>query len=125
MALFLTVSCSKKLNFSTSTIVPAADGSIKYKKSDNGNYAVDIKILHLAEPKKLVPSRNHYVVWMQTESNGIKNLGQITTSTGLFSNTLKSSLKTVTPFKPKSFFITAEDDANISYPGTQVVLRAE
>jgi hypothetical protein len=60
---------------------------------------------------------------MITEQNGRKNIGQLKTSTGLFSSKLKSSLETVSTFKPSGFFITAEDDANIQYPGGQVVLR--
>lgn len=124
-AIIFSVACTKKLNFSSSTIVPAAEGTVTYKKSSNNNYSVNAKVLHLADPKKLVPSKNHYVLWMETEDNGIKNLGQITSSSGWFSSTRKASLTTVTPFMPKSFFITAEDNPNISYAGNQIVLRTE
>ncbi len=120
---FLLLSCSKKMMFASSSVVPAAEGSVKYKKDNNNNYHVDIKVMHLANSNKLTPARSSYVVWMETESNGTKNLGQLKSSGSLLSSTLKGSLSAVTAFQPKSFFITAEDDSNISYPGTEVVLK--
>ncbi len=124
-AIFFLQACSKKLAFTTSTVVPAAKGSVKVKDDDNNNYKIELSIIRLAEPKRLNPPKNTYVVWMETKQNGIKNIGQLKTSSGLFSKTLKSSLETVTSFKPVSFFITAEDNANIQYPSDQVVLRTE
>ncbi len=120
---FLLLSCSKKMMFASSSVVPAAEGSVKYKKDKNNNYHIDMKVLHLANSNKLTPARSTYVVWMETQNNGVKNLGQLKSSDGLLSNTLKGSLNSVTAFEPKSFFITAEDDSNLSYPGTEVVLK--
>jgi len=119
--LFLT-SCAKKLRFATSTVVPAAEGRVKYKKDDNGNYAIDVDIKNLADPSKLTPPKNTYVLWMETEQSNVQNLGQIVSSTGLFSSTLKASLDAVTSFKPRSFFITGEESPTVTYPGPQVVL---
>lgn len=120
---FLLLSCSKKMVFASSSVVPAAEGSVKYKKGKNNNYHIDLKVLHLANSNKLTPARATYVVWMETESNGTKNLGQLKSSGSLLSSTLKGSLSAVTAFQPKSFFITAEDNSNISYPGGEVVLK--
>src|SRR5689334_6882681 len=122
---FMFNACSKKLSFAGSPIVPAAHGTVKIKRDQNKNYAVEVNVTNLAEPKNLQPPRNTYVVWMETKDNGIKNIGQLYTSTGLFSSTLKASLKTVTPYKPTNFFISAEDDSNIQYPGSQIVIRTE
>ena len=36
----ITSACSKKLSFSTSAIVPAAEGTVRIKKGKNENYAV-------------------------------------------------------------------------------------
>lgn len=124
-SILMLTSCSKKMHFATSTVVPAAEGTVKYKKDDNGNYAISVKIVNLADPKKLVPPKNTYVLWMETNQSGVQNLGQITSSTGWFSSTRKASLEAVTPFKPKSFFITAEDNPSITYPGPQPVLRTK
>ncbi|MEO5782259.1 MAG: hypothetical protein ABIQ07_03255 [Ginsengibacter sp.] len=120
---FLLLSCSKKITFASSTVVPAAVGSVGYKKDKNNNYHISLKVLHLANSNKLTPPRSTYVVWMETENNGVKNLGQLRSSGSLLSSTLKGSLNAVTAFQPKSFFITAEDNTDISYPGSQVVLR--
>lgn len=116
-------SCARKFAFSTSQVVPAAEGSVKVKKGKNDNYRIDLSVIRLAGPERLTPPKNAYVVWMETKQNGTKNIGQLKSSSGFLSKTLKSSLETVTSFKPEGFFITAEDNANIQYPDGQVVLR--
>lgn len=125
MMLFIISSCSNKISFQTSSVVPAAMGSVKVKKDNNENYKISISIKNLAEPEKLTPSRHTYVVWMETENNGIKNIGQINSSTGFLSSKLKASFESVSSFKPVKIFMTAEDDAAIQYPGMQVVLSTD
>lgn len=124
LAIIVLSSCGvTKYNFSTSSVVPAAEGSIKVKKDGNGNYKIDLNVIRLAEAKRLSPAKETYVVWMDTEHDGRKNIGQLKTSSGFLSKALKSSLITVTPFKPSGFLITAEDDGTIQYPTGTVVLQ--
>ena len=123
--LFVFNSCSKKISFQTSSVVPAANGTVKVKKDGNSNYQVNLSIVNLAEPTRLQPSKKTYVVWMDTESNGTKNIGQINSSTGFLSSKLKASFQAVSSFKPVKIFLTAEDDAAIQYPGMQVVLSTD
>ena len=124
--LILVQGCSRKLQFIQSNVVPAAKGSVKIKKDKNNNYSIDLKVENLAEPERLKPSKKSYVVWMETGQNkGFKNLGQLKSSTGLFSSTLKASLSTVTSFKPKRIFITAENNTAITYPYGQTVLTTK
>ncbi|RYE29988.1 MAG: hypothetical protein EOP42_13175, partial [Sphingobacteriaceae bacterium] len=85
-------------------------------------YELDLNILHLTEPSRLSPSKKYYVIWMETENNGTKNLGQLKSETGFFTSTLKAYFHTVTPFDPKRVFITAENDVDIQNPGPQTVL---
>jgi hypothetical protein len=118
-------SCARKISFQNSSIVPAARGDVKVKKDNNNNYNIQISLSDLAEPKRLQPSRNTYVVWMETASNTTKNIGQINSSTGFLSGKLKASFETVSSTKPTKIFLTAEDDASIQYPGAQVVLSTE
>jgi hypothetical protein len=59
---------------------------------------------------------------MDTENSGVKNIGQINSSTGFLSSKLKASFKTVSSFKPTKVFITAEDDGNTQIPGMYVEL---
>lgn len=111
-----------KYNFSTSRVVPAAEGSVKVNRDKNSNYNIELNVRRLAEPKNLSPAKEMYIVWMETEQNGRKNIGQLKTSSSMLSSTLTSSLKTVATYKPTGFFITAEDNANIQYPEGQTVL---
>ncbi len=120
--LFSFTSCARKMSFATSPVVPAAKGHVKIKSDKNKNSTIDMKFINLAPVDKLSPPRKVYVVWMVTENNGSKNIGQLNSSSGLLSSTLKASLKTTTAFKPVSFFITAEDDGAIQFPGSQIIM---
>lgn len=122
IALFFFSSCARKISFQTSSVVPAARGDVKVKKDNNNNYSIQVSLNNLAEPKRLEPSKNTYVVWMETSDNVTKNIGQINSSTGFLSNKLKASFETVSSTKPTKIFLTAEDDAGIQYPGTQVIM---
>lgn len=125
LSTFILSSCSQKMTFGTSQVVPAATGSVKIKKTNNDNYQVDIKTTHLAKPEQLTPPRNVYVVWMRTEDNTVRNIGKIKSSSGLLSKTLKGELEATSTSKPTSFFITAENDGNIQYPGNEVILQTK
>ena len=115
-------SCSQKIAFQNSTVVPAAQGIVTIKKDNNKNYAIKIKISNLAEVQRLQPAKNVYVVWIETEENRIKNIGQIKSNTGFISSKLKASFETVTSFQPTKVFITAEENQDVVYPGYQMVL---
>lgn len=118
-------SCARKISFATSSVVPAAEGSVKVTKDKNKNYSIDLFVMRLADPKRLSPAKELYIVWMNTDNAQAKNIGQLKTSSGMLSKALKSSLKTVASSKPTAFFITAEDNADIQYPTGQEVLRTE
>ena len=122
MLIFSFNSCATKAGFETSSIVPAARGAVKVKKDKNKNYSIKIDLYNLAEANRLQPPKKTYVVWMETNENATKNIGQINTSTGVFSRQLKSSFETVSSTKPTRIFITAEDEAIIQSPGMQVVI---
>lgn len=121
LSLFL-ASCSKKVSFAPSSIVPAAEGYAKIKKDENKNYSISVSITNLARPDKLQPPREVYVVWIDTEDNGTKNIGQLRSSSSFFSDGLTGELTTVTPFKPIRIFITAEERASTDRPNMQAVL---
>jgi hypothetical protein len=113
---------AQEVHFRTSTVVPAAEGTVKVSYNKDKGHNIDISILHLASPQRLQPAAKTYIVWMDTEQNGTKNLGEIQSEDGFLSKTLKASLKTTTPFKPTRIFITAEDVAAISNPQGQQIL---
>lgn len=124
IALTLTLSsCSTtKTNFLVSSVVPAAKGFAKVKKDNNENYSIKIEIEDLADPKRLLPPKSGYIVWLETNNSIVQNIGQIKTSTSLLSSKLKASFENVSANKPSKIFITAEDDLNIQYPLGIVVL---
>src|SRR3982750_3145893 len=72
----LITSCSRRFRFESSPVVPGAEGLVKVKKDHNKNYSITVKTVRLTEAEKLDPPRSLYVVWMQTEFNGTKNIGQ-------------------------------------------------
>ncbi|MDZ4709676.1 MAG: hypothetical protein SH818_14855 [Saprospiraceae bacterium] len=117
--------CSKKLTFLTSSVVPAAEGTIQINKDKNNNYKVKIVLSNLADPGRLTPPVQSYVVWMMTDDYTSKNIGQIKTGASMFSKHLKAKFETVSSVKPTRIFITAEDDASIQYPGSTIVLTSD
>jgi hypothetical protein len=123
-AIFLS-SCARSIAFNSSSVVPAAEGKVAVKKDKNKNYAIQVKIKNLAEPGKLQPPKSTYVLWMESSESGIKNLGQLRTSSGMFGSALTASLQTVTSFEPRRFLITAEDDPKVEYPTNERVLETD
>lgn len=117
-----TGSCVEKRMFSSSSVVPAATGSIKIKRDKNQNYNIEIEIVDLASADMLQPPRETYVVWMDSEENTTRNIGQLKSSTSVFSKRLKASMETVSTTRPRRIFITAENDANARNPNSEVVL---
>jgi hypothetical protein len=118
-------SCATKMTFSTSSVVPAAQGSVKVKRDKNKNYEIKISISDLAGVERLQPVKQTYVVWMVTDNGLTKNIGQLKSSKSFLSNKLKATLKTVSSFKPVKIFITAENDPDVQYPGDQVILSTD
>jgi hypothetical protein len=121
--LFSLSSYAQKMVFHNTGVAPAAEARVRIKHTRNKNYSINLRVLHLAPASNLNPPKKTYVAWMETENNGTKNIGQFRSKSGLISKALKGSIKTVTPFKPTAFFITAEDNGAITYPGTQVILK--
>jgi hypothetical protein len=123
--IFSLFSCATSVSFLNSAVVPAARGSVKIKTDNNKNYVIQITLSDLAEASRLQPPKLTYIVWMITDRDLTKNIGQLNSSKGFMSKQLKGSFKTVSSDKPVKIFITAEDDAAVQYPGSQVVLSTD
>lgn len=115
-------SCSKKVQFENSPVVPAARGDVKISKNSNKNYVIKIKFDNLAEVDRLDPPKKTYVIWMVTDQQSTKNIGQIKSGSSMMSSKLKADFETATPYKPVKIFVTAEDDGNVEYPGMYTIL---
>ncbi|MPR33162.1 hypothetical protein [Salmonirosea aquatica] len=114
--------CSNKMTFQDSSVVPAASGDVKVKKDKNDNYAITVNVRNLAEPKKLSPAREVYIVWMQSDRDLVKKLGQISVGSGMFNKSLSGELTATETVKPDRVFITAENDAQTLNPSTEMIL---
>ena len=119
-AAVLISSCSNRFVFPTSEVLPGADAEVEVNKNDDNNYEIELEIENMAEPDRLTPARENYIVWMETENRGTVNLGNL----GL-NRKNNASLTTITPYKPIRIFITAEDGQNVHRPSTQVVLSTD
>lgn len=124
MTLFVT-SCATNVSFLNSSVVPAAKGTVKIKKGKNENYIIKVKIEDLAEVERLQLSKETYLVWMETEQGVLENLGKLNSTTGFMSNQHTASLETLSPYKPVRIFVTAEDESNVQYPGSAIILTTE
>jgi len=114
-------SCSKKIQFENSNVVPAARGDVSVKKDKNNNYNIQMELSYLAEPERLQPPKKYYVVWLASTDNQIPlNIGQI-----VGTSKLHVKFESVSSSKPKRIFITAEDDATTQYPSNFVVLETD
>ncbi len=117
--------CASTHSFLSSTVVPAARGEVKVKKDGNNNYQIKVDIKNLSEVKRLQPPKDAYVVWMVDENEVIKNIGQINSGSTMISSKLKASFHTVSAAKPHRIFVTAEDNATVTVPGSIVVLTTD
>ena len=118
-------SCARKVAFLTSSVVPAARGSVKVTKDNNDNYVLKIQLSNLAESSRLQPAKGSYVVWISADGATTKNMGQIKSGTHLMSKNLTAAFESVSAFKPTKVFITAEDDPAAQYPSRLVVLTTD
>jgi hypothetical protein len=116
---------AKRYMFQVSNLVPAARGHVKVNTDHNNNYLIKISISNLSEVSRLQPAKETYVVWMVTDQETSKNIGQLKSSKSFLSKKLKASFETVSSFNPTKIFITAEDNADSQYPGMTEVLSTE
>jgi len=125
LSVVLTSCGTQKMTFQNSAIVPGAAGGVNVKKDKNENYAITLNVANLAEAKKLTPPRELYIVWMEDGKNPVKKLGRIDPSTGTFSKAVKASLSAIATTEPTKIFITAEDNAEVTYPAGETVLTTQ
>jgi len=116
---FFISSCASSIKFPSSDITPAADITAKKKDDKNGNFEVTITAKNLASADRLDPQKSVYVAWIVTHTQGTKNLGRLTNK-----NAKTATLKALTPFAFSEIFITAEGEADISYPRGVEITRA-
>ncbi len=113
-------SCATNVKFPVSPIAPAAEGAATIKKDKNQNYVIELTVKYLTNPDRLIPPKQFYVVWIETDDGTNMNLGMLVSN-----NTNKASLRSVTSSRPSKIFITAEDAGDANIPSNQEVFRTE
>ncbi len=135
MAVFtilLVYSCAKKTAATAKTetttaeaaiVVPAeTKGQVQIKRDVNSNYVIQINLRELEEVKKIEPSsKKAYIVWMNADNKMVKNLGQINSNSGWLSDKSNASFEATSEFKPTKIFITEEETASITKPGSKII----
>jgi hypothetical protein len=125
LTMMLITSCARNTSFLNSSVVPAAQGTVKVKTDKNKNYVIQVQIKDLADASRLTPAKQNYVVWMETDQGRLENLGNLKSSKSFMSKQMSAKLETVSSFKPIKVFVTAENDANVQYPDRLVVLSTD
>jgi len=125
VTILLVSSCSRKVNFQTSSVVPAARGNVKISRDSNKNYVIKLHLSDLAGVDRLQMDKESYVIWMVTDNEERKNIGLLNSSSGMLSNKLKADFETSSATRPVQIFITAEEDASIQYPGSRIILTTD
>lgn len=125
MVLFVASSCSTKIYFPDSPVVPGADPRAQVKKNKEGKYVVKVDVNNLALPERLSPPKRNYVVWVNTEGQGVRNLGELKNRRGMLSNSGKASFQGNIAVKPTQIFVTAENRADLQFPGEHTVLKSD
>ena len=112
---------SKEYPMRASSSTPAAAGIVRVQKDKNNeNTKLDIKVWHLANPSRLTPTANVYVVWFRTRDGAAVKQGAI----GVDKNQ-KGEVKLVTVAKDFEVLITAEQSESANMPSDFEVLRAD
>lgn len=104
-------SCATSAKFPISTVVPAAEITLKKKQDKQNNYVIELVAKNLAKASRVDPSKNNYSVWILSDNGELKNIGQL-----INKNAEKAVLETSTPFTVKEIFITAEEQGNLNFP---------
>jgi hypothetical protein len=109
-AMWLGNCASSGLSFSPK--IPAAEGTVEFAKSDNGNTTIHLVVKHLAHPNRLTPPANIYVVWVQDgKASAPKKIGVL-----VLDDNLDGEMKGVTPLQSFEMFVTGETSGQVNEP---------
>jgi hypothetical protein len=120
LSVIMLCSCATNAKFSVSPITPAAEGTAKITKDRNKNYVIEVTVKYLANPDRLTPPREQYVVWMTTDKANPINIGMLKSG----SNN-KAYLRTTSSSKPTQIFVTAETVGDGTWPGKEEIFHTD
>lgn len=121
----LASACSPKINFPTSVVDPSATPKASVRKIENGDYRVKMDVNNLVVPERLSPQKKNYVVWVNTETHGVRNIGELKNRRGMLANKGKAHFEGTIPYKPVQIIVTAEHNPHVQISGDHTVFRSE
>lgn len=111
------VSCSTKVLFESSSVVPLASGELTVKEVDDDNYLIEADIQYLTEPENLGDNKRCYVVWVK-EDEELENVGMLH-----LTDDMEASVIAHTSLDPEWVLISAEPTASVDQMSGRVVLK--
>lgn len=119
-AVFLIAACSNTAKFHLSQVVPEAEIKAITRVDQDNNKVLIINAKNLESPANVDPGSTEYVVWIETDDQGLRNIGRLVSKddhTAVF--------KAETPYEYSEIIITAESRANVSQPSGPEIARVE
>jgi hypothetical protein len=104
-------SCTTTTKFPVSTVTPGADILMDVKKVGTNNYKVSITSFNLASTERLDPPQAAYVIWMVSNTDVLRNVGNFSKS-----GDNKLTFTAFFPYMISEVFITAEGSAGACKP---------
>jgi hypothetical protein len=109
------------VSMTVSPDVPAAQGKVKFDKTNDGNVAIKLSVKYLADPQKLQPPAAIYVVWVSNDKDSqAQNIGALKVD-----KDREGTLKSVTPLHAFQLFVTAEANGQVQTPAGPRLLWTE
>ena len=107
------------LALGTSSQIPAAEGTVRLRNTNNGNVEIKLSVKHLATPGRIVPGANVFVVWVRGLAPGSEsqNLGALRVD-----KNLSGKMTAVTAMPSFDLFITCEQTQTATVPAALELL---
>ena len=103
----------------SSSQIPAAEGTARLRNTQNGNIELKLRVKHLAQPGRISPGAQVFVVWARGLEPGAEaqNLGALQVD-----KKLNGKLTAVTAMASFDLFITCEMSQTVTAPTTDPLL---
>ena len=120
----LLVACSgaQKTPLEPAPEVPAAEGRVETRRTDQQNTELSVEVEHLAPPDRVATGATTYVVWTQPLGTETKpqNVGAMHVGSDR-----SGSLKTKTPYQSFDLLVTPEASSTVTEPTNRPVFKAK
>jgi len=118
-AVVVAVTAAATFALQSSAAIPAAGGTARLRDTKNGNIEVKLRVKHLAQPGRISPGAEVFVVWARGLEPGAaaQNLGALQVD-----KNLNGKLTALTAMSSFDLFITCEMSQTVTAPTTEPLL---